>query len=176
MSKSLTLIITILLFSFGSCKKETATEVPNQVDNYITFSIGTTIIEAKYKVLLQDDLFNGYNVLSKSISLQRLVTNGSPQRIIFAIDRLDLNTKTLPITIKYNTNTAEPTVSVTYVNADNMPFGTNINNPDDFTLTINSYTDQVLNCSFTGKLYSGISSNPNVDLTNGSLNLELVEK
>ena len=175
MTKSLTFLSVIFLFTLGSCKEEALPETTDKIDNHITFNIGTEVIEATYKVILQDELFNGYRVNNKTISLQRLVTNGSPERIIFAIERMDLINANLPITLKYSSNSSTPSVSVTYVNKDNMPFGTNLNNPDDFVLVINHYSDKVLNCTFNGALFSGNTSNPSVLLTNGQVNLELVE-
>jgi hypothetical protein len=64
---------------------------------------------------------------------------------------------------------------MTYVDASNMPFGTNINNGQDFSVTINGYSENIINCSFSGTLYSGVTSNPEVVITEGDLNLELVE-
>lgn len=165
----------ITLLGYSSCEKAPEPEPPTTVDNHITFSVNNQEVIAKYKVLLQDEVFNAYYKKSETIEMQRLVANGNPERIIFSIQRFDLLNTSFPVTIKYSTLQDEPTLSATYVSSDNMPFGTNINNPDDFSITVNSYTNNVLNCNFTGKLFSGNTTKPSVDITNGEVNLEIVE-
>ena len=169
------LILVIGLFNFSSCTEKNTTPAPAVVDNHINFTLDGTKTKAKFKVLLQDEVFNAYYTAAKSIDMQRLVVNGSPEGLIFKIDRISLDKATLPITIKYSVNQDKPSLKVTYVSPDNMPFGTNISNPDDFSLTINSYSSKVINCTFSGVLYSGNSNRPKVDITDGALNLELLE-
>ena len=172
----LSFAFVISLLAFASCEKESTTdEAPAQIDNYINFNVDQVFVECDFKVILQDHVFNAYYKQGEAIELQRLVENGSPQRMIFKMDRIDLENTSLPITINYSSKFDEPTISATYVDADNVPFGTNINNGQDFSLTINSYDDQVINCSFSGSLFSGITSNPKVDFTEGDVNLELEE-
>ena len=176
MFKQLSLFISIIsLFGFASCKKEEAPEPPVPVDNYIKFKANQTQVDAEFKVILNDEVFNGYFQTSKALEMMRLVANGSPQGIYFKIHRIDLKNAVYPLTIKYSLVQAEPSLQVTYTTDENVLFGSNTNNPDDFSLTILSYDNEVLNCTFTGTLYSGISTNPTVDITDGTLNLEIVE-
>ena len=168
------LLLVGCLFS-SSCKKETTTPPPATIDNHITFMADQVEVIAKFKVILQDPIFNAYYKQGKSIDMQRLVENGNPQRLVFNIQRIDLESTTFPITINYSDDFTKPTVSATYVNAQDLPFGSNTANPDDFSLTINSYTNNIINCSFSGSLFSGVSTQPEVVLTDGKVNLELVE-
>jgi hypothetical protein len=172
--KIFTLALIISTLGYSSCKKETTTEPPVQIDNHINFKANGTQVNASFKVILQDPVFNAYYKQSNAVDMQRLVENGNPQRLVFAIDRIDLDNTVFPITINYSTKFDEPTVSVTYVDENNLPFGTNINNGQDFTLVINGYSENVINCSFNGTLFSGITTNPTTEITEGDLNLELV--
>ena len=176
MFKQLSLFIAIIgLLGYASCKKEEAPEPPVSVDNYIKFKANQTQVDAEFKVILNDEVFNGYFQTAKALEMMRLVANGSPQGIYFKIHRIDLKNAVYPLTIKYSLVQAEPSLQVTYTTDDNVLFGSNTNNPDDFSLTILSYDNEVINCTFTGILYSGISTNPTVDITDGTLNLEIVE-
>ncbi|MFT4753100.1 MAG: hypothetical protein ACI85Q_000636 [Salibacteraceae bacterium] len=169
-------IFMLSLLSLSSCKKDsTSTDPPVTVDNYINFTVDQVQVNATFKVLLQDHVFNAYYTQANSIEMQRLVENGNPQRLIFKIDRIELATVTYPLTIQYSTDYSLPTVSVTYVGENNMPFGTNTNNGQDFTLTINSYDNNVINGIFSGTLYSGVPATPTIVVADGELNLELVE-
>ncbi|MGB0806594.1 MAG: hypothetical protein ACPGRC_07880 [Salibacteraceae bacterium] len=175
LKKAFSLILIISALGYSSCKKEEEVQPPSEVNNHITFNADGDLLELKFSVLLQDPVFNAYYVDAESIDMQRLKENGNPQRLVFALDRIDLENTNLPITIHYSTNFNEPTVSVTYVDDSNTPFGTNTNNGQDFMVTINEYSNNVINCSFNGTLYSGNQTNPSVEITNGEVNLELME-
>lgn len=177
MWKNLSLFILISSFlAFQSCKKtNTDTNTENPVDNHITFKVNQIPVEAKFKVILQDQIFNAYFKKNLAIDMQRLVKNGNPQRLIFKVDRIDLENITFPYKINFSLLQSESSVSVTYVDADNVPYGSNTSNPDDFTLIVNSYSNNVLNCSFTGNLYAADPTQQPAIITNGTLNLELVE-
>jgi hypothetical protein len=176
MWKQLLLLFAIIsLLGYSSCKKEDTPAPAIQVDNYIKFKANQTQVDAEFKVILNDEVFNGYFQNANALEMMRLVANGSPQGIYFKIHRIDLKNAVYPLSIKYSLVQSEPSLQVTYTTDENVLFGSNTNNPDDFTLTILSYDNQVINGTFTGTLYSGISSNPTVDIADGTFNLEIVE-
>jgi hypothetical protein len=177
MWKNLSLIILVSSFvTFQSCKKTGTDPTPETpVDNHITFKVNQTSVEAKFKVILQDQIFNAYFKKDQTIEMQRLVENGNPQRLIFKVERIDLENITYPYTVNYSIKPSESSVSVTYVNANNVPFGSNTSNPDDFTLIVNSFQNNILNCSFNGTLYAADPTQQPAAITSGTLNLKLVE-
>ncbi len=169
-------LLALTTWVITSCKKEESTIIPPvEVDNHINFKANDTLVTANYKVLLQDPIFNAYYKQGQALELQRLVENGNPQRIMFRVDRIDLENIDFPITINYSIDHNHPTLSTTYVNTLDIPFGTNINNAQEFSFTINSYTDRVLNGHFEGTLYSGNPADPKVTISEGVLNLQLNE-
>ncbi len=176
MLKRLSLFIAVIgLLGYSSCTKEQTGVPPVQIDNYIKFKANQTQVDAEFKVILNDEVFNGYFKASRGLEMMRLVTNGSPQGIYFKILKIDLENAVYPLTIKYSLLPDVPSLRVTYTTDANMLFGSNTNNPDDFSLTILSYESKVINCTFSGTLYSGISSDPMVEITEGTVNLEIVE-
>tara|TARA_R110002050_G_scaffold109799_1_gene221398 strand:- start:129624 stop:130157 length:534 start_codon:yes stop_codon:yes gene_type:complete len=175
MKNQFSIIVLLSLFlGFGACKKTNLTPPPEVIDNYMIFTADQVKVEARFKVILQDEIFNGYFKDTKTIQMQRYMENGNPQRLIFKIERIDLANTTFPVTIKYSIDQGEPTVGVTYVDVNNLTFGTNINNPDDFTLTLTGYENNLLQGTYAGNLFSGITTHPKVEITNGELNIELV--
>jgi len=160
-------ILISSFFTIQSCKKSSGDggTAPTPVNNHISFKVNQTPIEAKFKVILQD----------QTIEMQRLVANGNPQRLIFKVERIDLENIDFPHTVKYSILPSESSVSVTYVDENNVPYGSNTSNPDDFVLTVNGYSNKVLNCSFEGSLYAADPTQTPAVISEGTLNLELVE-
>lgn len=163
-----------MLLVSASCKKDAVPEPTVKIDNYITFKVDNTQVEARFKVILQDEVFNGYDHSAKYLEMQRLVANGNPQRLMIKIENIDLRTAVFPLVVKYNALGNAPSLAITYVDGNDIPFGSNTVNPDDFSLTINSYEKNVINCIFSGLLFSGLPTNPQVEITDGTLNLELL--
>lgn len=172
----LVFLLLIGLVGFNSCEKEDpiTTPAPEVIDNYLIFTVNQTEVEARFKVILQDEVFNGYEKATHTIQIQRLKENGNPQRLLFKLERIDLANTTFPITLKYSTDQSEPTIGATYVDESNVPFGTNVNNPDDFSMTITSYENGLLQGTYAGTLFSGVTNNPKANITDGELNIELV--
>ena len=167
MKNAFIFILISSFFTIQSCKKSSGDggTAPTPVNNHISFKVNQTPIEAKFKVILQD----------QTIEMQRLVANGNPQRLIFKVERIDLENIDFPHTVKYSILPSESSVSVTYVDENNVPYGSNTSNPDDFVLTVNGYSNKVLNCSFEGSLYAADPTQTPAVISEGTLNLELVE-
>lgn len=170
-------ILISSLFMIQACKKSSGDNgtPPTLVNNHISFKVNQTPVEAKFKVILQDQIFNAYFVKDQTIEMQRLVENGNPQRLIFKVERIDLKNIDFPHVVKYSLLQTESSVSVTYVDEKNVPYGSNTSNPDDFVLTVNGYDNKVLNCSFEGSLYAADPTQTPAVISGGTLNLEMVE-
>lgn len=177
MIKNLTILLGLTIFlGFGACKQTEPLENPaDDVDNHITATVNTELVEARFKVLLQDPVFNTYFVSAKTVATQRLVADGNPQGFVITFSKLDLKNEVFPLIVKYSDNPNTPSVMATYYNENNEPHGTNISNPDDFIVTINSYTKQVINASFSGKLFSGHTPVQIANIADGTINLYLIE-
>lgn len=163
-----------LILGFSACKSEAPEPTP-LVNNHITAKVDQVTVNADFKVILLDYVFNAYYPVAKYVEFQRIVDNGNPQGFHFKIERIDLETITLPFTVNYSTVQTESTVSVTYWDENETPYGTNVNDPSEFELVILSFNDEVINCTFSGILYGADPTVPPITVEDGVVNLLLVE-
>ena len=163
-----------LILGFSACKSEEPEPAP-VVNNHITAKVDQVTVKADFKVILLDYVFNAYYPVAKYAEFQRMVANGNPQGFHFKVDRIDLETITLPYTVRYSTDQTEPTVAVTYWDENETPYGTNVNAPAEFELVILSFNDEVINCTFSGLLYGADPTSSPITIEEGIVNLLLVE-
>ena len=177
MVKQIALFFGLLfIIGFGACKKTEVIEDPAaNVDNHITATVNSELVEARFKVLLQDPVFNTYFVSAQTVATQRLVADGNPQGFVITFSKLELKNATFPLVVKYSTDPNKPSLMATYYDETDKPYGTNIINPNDFVVTISSYSEQVLNASFSGRLYSSQTPVEIATISNGTINLYLIE-
>lgn len=175
MNKLFAIIILISLVTFSSCKKEESVEQPeDKIENYIQFKANEEVVDAQYKIILQDELFNAYYPNENYLEMRRLVENGNSQGIAFQISRFRMENSKLPITISYSTDLLLPTVTAIYTTDQNVSYGSS-SDPSKFSVTINSYDEKVINCNFSGKLFTQGANPQEISLTEGNVNLELIE-
>lgn len=159
---------------FSACKTNEPTPEP-VVNNHITAKVDQVTVKADFKVILLDYVYNAYYPTAKYVEFQRLVDNGNPQGFHFKIENIDLENITFPYSVRYSALQTESSVMATYFNENDEPYGVNTNDPSEFELVILSFTDEVINCTFSGTLYSANPSAAPVNITDGVVNLLLVE-
>ena len=175
MNKLLTIIILFSYVTFSSCKKEEPEEEPEvKIENYIQFKANGEFVDAQYKIILQDALFNAYYLEDNYIEMRRLIENANTQGMAFQISRFDMENTKLPVTISYTTDLSLPTVTAIYTDVQNVSYGSS-SDPSKFSITINSYDEKVINCTFSGKLFTSGVNTQEVSLTEGNVNLDLIE-
>lgn len=154
MKPPLFLALIISLFHLSSCKKDEPQAPDYSTGNSVSFEVNGTAKNLTYKVPASDPFFNAYLFEDQIIQIQRLVSQGSPEGVNFTFDRIKLDQLNLPATFGYSNDSNSISLSFFYYDENNVSYGQNILDPDDFQLELSSKTNDVLEGSFSGRLYS----------------------
>ena len=142
-------------------------------------TIDNNEIEATYSIILQDREFNGYHINDKIVKLQRYVSASDNRGFLIRLDRADLQNMTLPHEFRYNNSADTASLSFFYFDIDNKPWVNNQVNNSDCSLTINSYTNNLLEGVFSGNVYRVDPSDSTQVLKkaieNGSFSIQMKE-
>ncbi len=174
-NKLLTFLSLASVLAYSSCDNDDPMEEPPiLLENYIQFKADGNFIDCDYKILLQDPVFNAYYVKGESVEMRRLVTDANTEGMNFQIDRFDMENTALPVTITYSTDLSQPTVTAIYTNDQNVSYGSS-SDDTKFSITINSYEENLITCNFSGQLFTSGANTQEITLTQGVVNLELIE-
>ena len=174
-NKLFTFLLLAGFLAYSSCNNDDPVEEPPVlIDNYIQFKADGNFVDCDYKILLQDPVFNAYYVNGESIEMRRLVTDANTEGMTFQIDRFDMENTSLPVTLNYSADLSQPTVTAIYTNDQNISYGSS-SDETKFSITINSYKDNLINCNFSGTLFTSGTNTQEITLTEGDINLELIE-
>lgn len=171
------LLITILIFSITSCQQEDPdpVPVPDAFDYYIAAKVDNIQVSA-FSNPGNSPFGSSFDPDQRMVQFQRYVSENTTQGWNFFINNLDLDNITYPKTIKYTNFSTDPLPEVIYNNGMEGAKGNFVvNNLDSnlFSITINSYTNDVIEGTFSGKLRWGSGYDSTLTFTDGEFKVPL---
>lgn len=168
------LIVTV------SCKKEDTSEIdvpPTTNEYYIKSTVNGSLVIATYSTPNSSLVSNAYFTDDNRFQFERKVSSGSSQGWNVHIEDLDLDNITYPRTLKETNLSVDPYIDVSYNNGTSGAAGNFvINNLDSnlFSLTLNKWSNDVLEGTFSGELIWGSSYDSTFTFSNGEFKIKLV--
>jgi len=166
--------IFIILIAFG-CKKENAS--PSSGDYYIKSNVNGISLTTTYVMPNSDLISNAYFQDDLWFHIIRGTASGSSQNWDFRVTNIDLDKITYPKTITLTDNTDEPSLDVLYNNGTEGASGNFLNDyldPTTFHLTLNKWSNDVLEGTFEGKLIWGGGYDSTLTVKSGEFRIKLM--
>ena len=160
-----------------STNNNTNNNPPVQESYYIKAKINGTLVNAAYSTANSDLVSNAYHVDDKRFQIERYVASGTSKGYIISVMDLDLDQISYPKTLRYTSYSGLPTLDVYYNNGKEGSSGNFVvNNLDStlFSLTLNSFTSDVLSGTFSGKLRWGNDYDSTLTFTDGEFKAKMI--
>ncbi|KAB1064922.1 hypothetical protein [Salibacter halophilus] len=168
--KYFTLMIAALLM-FAACDKDEEDQQPLADEAYMKADVNGREVNADYKVILQDIIFNSYAPEDSLVQFQRFVANQNPEGFFATLHKTNLDALNYPHTF-YPSSKDVQRVDFIYYDTKNAVYTHNILDSTEFSLTINSHNSKdVIIGTFSGMLYN--QNRDSVNITNGKFEIDL---
>jgi hypothetical protein len=162
--------IVLLLIAFG-CKKD---ETGSSDDYFIKSNVNGVLVNATYTLPNSDLVSNAYDSEYHMFQIERGISASSSQGWNIIIRELDLDAITYPTTLTYSDH---PDMDILYNNGTSGAQGNFLlddyeTNP--FSITLDSWSDDILEGTFEGKLRWGGGSDSTTTINDGEFRIKMI--